>query len=252
LLFASLLTKLAPLPRCLHFSRAIEFQELWMSRKWFSFFALIAVATFFFSLSSCGFNSHLVSIEIAPTAFTFGAATPVGSLPSEVVFFSALGTYEHPPKTIDVTNLVTWGTDNPQVVSISSTGAASPGNACGVANIGASYYDSPNLVTSNNATVTVDGPAADGCTPAGPEPIVTVSFAGTGTGTVTGDIDCSSPGSCSDQFVIGSTITLTATPTGTSLFGGWSGCSSTSGPQATGCTITNIQNNLTVIATFSQ
>ena|SRR5271155_2565053 len=43
-----------------------------MSRKWFSIIALIAVATFFLSLSSCGFNRHLVSIQIAPTSVTFG------------------------------------------------------------------------------------------------------------------------------------------------------------------------------------
>jgi len=222
-----------------------------MSRKWFSILALIAVATFFLNLSSCGFNSHLVSIQIAPSSATFGAATPVGSLPSLFIFFSATGTYEHPPKTIDVTNLVTWGTDDPQVVSITNAGVASPGYDCGTANIGASYYDSPNLVTSNIATVTVNGPAADGCTPAGPQPILTVSFAGQGTGTVTGSISCSSPGSCSQQFVIGSNLSLTAAATNGSSFAGWSNCNSTSGPGATVCAVT-LENNLTVTATFNQ
>jgi|ERR1039458_1356141 hypothetical protein len=222
-----------------------------MSRKWFSIIALIAVATFLMTVSSCGFNQHLVSISIAPTSGTFGAATPVGSSPSEFLYFGATGTYEHPPKTIDVTNLVSWGTDNPQVVQISNTGTASPGTGCGVANISASYYDSPNLVVSNPSTITVDGPASLGCTPAGPEPILTVSFAGLGTGTVTGSISCSSPGSCSEQFTIGSTLTLTASPTNNSSFSGWSGCNSTSGTDATVCTV-NLQNNLTVTATFSQ
>ncbi len=220
-----------------------------MSRKWFSIAALIAVAIFL-SLSSCGFNSHLVSIQIAPTAFTFGGATPVGVPISGGFYFSATGTYEHPPKTIDITNLVTWGTDNPQVLQVSSTGQASAGYDCGVANVTASYYDSPNLVSSNTATVTVDGPAALGCTPAGAEPILTLSFAGTGTGTVTGGINCSTPSSCSDQFVIGSTVTLTASPTGTSTFGGWSGCNSTGGEGAVVCTVL-LENNTTVTATFS-
>jgi hypothetical protein len=222
-----------------------------MSRKWFSIIALIATATFLLNVSSCGFNQHLVSIQIAPTSATFGSATPVGSSPSEFLYFGATGTYEHPPKTIDVTNLVTWGTDNPQVVQISSTGTASPGTGCGVANISASYFDSPNLVVSNPSTVTVDGPASLGCTPAGPEPILTVSFAGLGTGTVTGSISCSSPGSCSEPFTIGSTLTVTASPTNSSSFSGWSGCTSTSGTDATVCTV-NLQNNLTVTATFSQ
>jgi|ERR1017187_8920645 hypothetical protein len=222
-----------------------------MSRKWFSVIVLIAASTFLLNVSSCGFNQHLVSIQIAPSSATFGAATPLGASPGAFIYFSATGTYEHPPKTIDVTNLVSWGTDNPQVVQISSTGAASPGNDCGVANISASYYDSPNLVASNSAAITVDGPASLGCTPAGPEPILTVSFAGLGTGTVTGSISCSSPGSCSEQFVIGSTLTLTASPTTNSSFAGWSGCNSTSGADATVCTV-NLQNNLTVTATFSQ
>ena len=37
-----------------------------MNRKWFSIFALIVAATFFLSLSSCGFNQHLVSIQVVP------------------------------------------------------------------------------------------------------------------------------------------------------------------------------------------
>ncbi|MFZ0419276.1 MAG: hypothetical protein WAM04_14350 [Candidatus Sulfotelmatobacter sp.] len=219
-----------------------------MSRKWLSIIVLIAVATFLMSVSSCGFNQHLVSISITPSAFTFGVANP-----NAVVGFGALGTYIHPPATKDVTSLVTWASDNPQVVQITSAGVASPASAltCGTANIGASFYDSPNLVTSNIATITVDGPASLGCTPAGPEPILTVSFAGLGSGTVTGSISCSSPGSCSDQFPIGSTLTLAASPTTNSSFAGWSGCTSTSGTNATVCTV-NLQNNLTVTATFNQ
>jgi hypothetical protein len=215
-----------------------------MNRKWFSIAVLIAIATFFFSLSSCGFNSHLVSIQIAPSAFTFG-----GINQGLFVGFAATGTYEHPPKTIDITNIVTWGTDAPQVALFSSPGVVTTSTACGTANVSASFYDSPNLVSSNSATVIVDGPASLGCTPAGPEPILTVNFAGTGTGTVTGDISCSAPGSCSDQFTIGSTLTLTAAPTNNSLFSGWSGCTSTS-PDGTVCTVM-LENNLTVTATFT-
>jgi hypothetical protein len=221
-----------------------------MSRKWFSILALIAAATFLFNLSSCGFNSHLVSIQIAPTAFTFGGATPLGVPLTPGFYFSATGTYEHPPKTIDITNMATWGTDNPSVVQVNSAGVASAGYDCGVANVTASYFDSPNLVSSSPATVTVDGPAALGCTPAGPEPILTLSFAGTGTGTVTGSVSCSTPSSCSDQFPIGSTLTMTASPTVGSTFGGWSGCNSTSGANAAVCTVI-LELDATVTATFS-
>jgi hypothetical protein len=217
-----------------------------MSRKWFGLVILIAIATLLLNTSNCGFNQHLVGITIAPSSGTFGAAA------SGAFFdFSAIGTYIHPPATKDITNLVTWGTDNPQVVTITSAGVASPGPTCGVANISASFYDSPNLVTSNTSTITVDGPASLGCTPAGPEPTLTISFTGTGTGTAAGSgLSCSSPSACSDQFPIGTTITLTATPTGTSTFGGWANCNSTSGPDATVCTVI-LENNVTVTATFT-
>jgi len=219
-----------------------------MSRKWFSIIALIAVATFFLSLSSCGFNRHLVSIQIAPTSVTFGGVV-VPPNPPLYVDFAATGTYEHPPSVQDITNLVTWGTDSPQVVLISSAGVATTSTNCGTANISASFYDSPNLVSSNPATITVDGPAADGCTPAGPQPILTVDFAGTGGGTVTGGISCSSPSTCSDQFTTGATVMLTASATTGSIFASWSGCTSTS-PDGTVCTVL-LEINTTATATFN-
>jgi hypothetical protein len=215
-----------------------------MNAKWFSILALIVAATFFFSLSSCGFNQHLVSISIAPSTVTFGSVDP-----SLYVDFSATGTYEHPPKTIDITNMVTWGSDTPQVAQFTSPGVLSPNLTCGTAGVSASFYDSPNLVSSNSATITVDGPASSGCTPAGPQPILTLDFAGSGTGTVTGGISCSSPSSCNEQFTTGSTIVLTATPTGSSTFAGWSGCTSTSGANSSICTVM-LEINTTVTATF--
>lgn len=217
-----------------------------MSRKWFSIIVLIAVATFLLNVSSCGFNQHLVSISITPSAFTFGVANTNAS-----VGFGALGTYIHPPATKDVTSLVTWASDNPQVVQITSAGVASPASNvnCGVANIGASFYDSPNLVTSNIATITVDGPQSLGCTPAGPEPILTVNFSGTATGTVISSpagIDCSSPSSCNSEFTVGSTVILTGTPTGTSTSVTWNGCNTAIGST---CTVI-LENSVTVTATF--
>ncbi len=215
-----------------------------MSRKWFSIIALIATATWLLNMSGCGFNQHLTSIQISPSSGTFGAADP-----SIFFNFTALGTYIHPPATKDITNQVTWSSDNPQVVQITSAGVASPNLNCGIANITASFNDPPNDVVSNTSTITVDGPASLGCTPAGPQPILTISFAGLGTGTVTGSgISCSSPSACSDQLTTGASVTLTASPTGTSSFSNWSGCSSTSGAV---CTVI-VENNVTVTATFNQ
>jgi hypothetical protein len=214
-----------------------------MNAKWFGIFALIAAATFFSSLSSCGFNRHLVSISIAPSSATFGAVDPTLQ-----VNFAATGTYEHPPSTKDVTNIVTWTSDTPQVAQVSSSGVVSPNTNCGSANISASYYDSPNLVSSNSANVVVDGPSADGCTPAGIQPILTVTVTGTTSGNVTSSpagISCTTGSSCSSQFVTGQTITLTATPA--SGFQNWQGCNATNGAS---CTVF-LENSTTVTATFN-
>jgi len=217
------------------------------SRKWFSTLALVAVASLLLSLYGCAYNQHLISITIQPSAgASFGAVDP-----SLFVNFTASGTYEHPPETKDITSIVTWKSDTPQVAQVTSAGVVSPSTNCGAANVFATFYDSPNLVTSNFAHIVVNGPASSGCTPAGPQPILTISFAGNGTGTVTGPaISCSSPSSCSNQFATGSTITLTAAATGGSAFASWSGCNSTGGSNNSVCTVI-LENNVTVTATFN-
>jgi hypothetical protein len=213
-----------------------------MNAKWFGIFALIAAGTFFLSLSSCGFNQHLVSINIPESGGTFGGVGP------GIFFdFTATGTYIHPPATKDITDLVTWQSDNPQVVQVSNTGVVSPNVSCGLANISASFYDSPNQVVSNSVPITVDGPAADGCTPAGPQPILTVTVTGTTSGNVTSSpagISCDTGSSCSSQFTTGQSVTLTATPA--SGFQTWQGCNATNGAS---CTVF-LENSVTVTATF--
>ncbi len=218
-----------------------------MSRKWFSLCALVAAATFLLNASSCGFNQHLISIQIQPAAGgTFGAADP-----SLFFLYQAYGTYSHPPQTKNITDQVTWASDNPQVIQVSTTGVASPNLNCGIAQIYATFYDSPNDIVSNYASITVDG-FSPGCTAPSPEPLLTVSFAGLGTGTVTGNgISCSSPSSCSNQFIAGTTVTLTAVPTGSSVFSSWTNCNSTSGVGNSVCTVL-VETNTTVTATFSQ
>jgi hypothetical protein len=215
-----------------------------MSRKWTSILTLIA-ATFLVALSSCAFNQHLVSISIAPSGASFGAVDQ-----SLIVVFTATGTYIHPPQTKDLTSQVTWHTDTPQVASV-NMGVVSPNTNCGSGNVFATFFDSPNQVTSNSAHIVVDGPASLGCTPAGAPPILTISFAGNGTGTVTGNgISCSSPSTCSNQFTAGTMLTLTATPTGGHTFVSWAGCNSTMGANNEVCIVT-LENNLTVTATFN-
>ena len=217
-----------------------------MNRKWFGIAALVASATLLLSVSSCGHNQHLTSISVQPSSLFFGAADP-----TLFANFKAFGTYVHPPQTKDITNQVTWQSDIPQVVQVTSAGVVSPNTNCGKADVFATFNDGGNVVISNSTAITVNGPAALGCTPAGPQPILTISFAGTGTGTVIGSgISCSSPSSCSNQVTIGTTIDLTATATGTSHFVSWSGCNLTSGTSGENCTVF-LQSNTTVTATFN-
>lgn len=218
-----------------------------MIRKWFGAAILIVTAIPLLSLSSCARSQKLTGITIQPSApGTFGAVD------TALFFqFKALGTYIHPPQTIDITDKVNWQSDNPQVIHITSAGVASPSTNCGVAQIFAEMHNEGNDIVSNSASITVNGPASLGCTPAGPQPILTISFAGTGTGTVTGSgISCSTPSSCSNQFTTGTTLALTAAATGLSTFGGWSNCNSTGGTNGSVCTVI-LENNVTVTATFS-
>ncbi len=74
-----------------------------------------------------------------------------------------------------------------------------------------------------------------------------VNKTGTGTGTVTSDVGAINCGAtCSDIFA-GDTVTLTATPTGGSMFAGWSG----GGCSGTGTCVVTVNAATTVTATFN-
>jgi hypothetical protein len=205
-----------------------------MNRKWFSIIALIATATLLSSLSSCGFNQHLVSIQVVPPGVTFNS---VGAS----IVFQAMGTYEHPPETKNITNLVTWSVDSQNLVTITDTSLVTAVSICGSGNLYASYYDSPNQVTGS-AFITGGGAGTAACNQA----VLTVDVVGAGSVTdSTGAINCGTAGTtCSADYALGSTIGLTATP-GASLIS-WQGCSSINGNT---CTIV-LNFNTTVTATF--
>ena len=77
---------------------------------------------------------------------------------------------------------------------------------------------------------------------------LTVTKQGGGAGTVTSDpegIDCGDD--CGESYQIGSEVTLTATPTGSAVFGGWSGCDVEAG---TSCTVA-VNANRAVNASFT-
>jgi hypothetical protein len=206
-----------------------------MNRKWFSIIVLIAAATLLLSLSSCGFNQHLVSIQVVPPGATFNS---VGSS----IIFKAMGTYDHPPETKDITDIVTWSVDAQNLVTITNTSLVTAVSICGSGNLTASFYDSPNLVTGS-AFLTGGGAGTASCS----EAILTVNIVGTGGNVVdsTGVIKC--PGTCSANYALGSTIGLTATPTGGSSQVTWTNCSSFTGDT---CTVV-LNFDTTVTATFN-
>ncbi len=175
-----------------------------MGRKWFGILALIALAGFLSSVSSCGFNQHLVGIQVQPSGATFNS---VGATAN----FHAIGTYEHPPATKDITSLATWSVDSQGLVSITGTGTSvvtvTATSICGSGNLYASYYDSPNQITGS-AFLTGGGAGTAACN----EAVLTVDIVGTGGSVVdsTGAIKCPAS-ACSADYALGSTIGLTAT-----------------------------------------
>ena len=84
-----------------------------------------------------------------------------------------------------------------------------------------------------------------------PFPVLSVTLAGNGTGTVTSpppppQISC--PGTCNAGFAPGSQVTLTETPNANNGFAGWSGaCSGTNST----CTVTMTASGAAVTATFT-
>ncbi len=214
--------------------------------KWITILGVVGAGALLLSLSNCARSTQLEGISITPSSGgTFGAVDPT------LYFqFKAIGTYIHPPKTVDITDQVDWQSDNPQVIQITSAGVASPSQGCGVAQVFAEMHQDGNDIVSNQDSITVNGPAADGCTPAGPQPTLQVNFGSSASGTVLSNppgIDCTSPNSCSTTFTTGTTVTLTGTPTGGSTTVSWSGCNSASGAQ---CTVM-LEQSVTVTATFN-
>ena len=231
-----------------------------MNGKWWSIAVLVAIAGMLLGANSCGHSQQLVSIQIQPTVETFGSSTtPVIDNAGGQVQLRALGTYIHPPVTKDITSNVTWSSNTPQMFTVSSTGLlTATGESCGGTLISATVTtnSSSGGLSSSGAVVTGYMTANVVCftgTGGGSgNPLLSVTFLGAGIGTVSDPAlgySCSTPGPCSTQtFTSGSSITLTATPSGTSTFGGWSMCPTS--PTSNVCAFT-LSGNLVVTATFN-
>jgi trimeric autotransporter adhesin len=217
-----------------------------MIQKWFSW-ALVSLVAMF--LPSCGHDQQLQSVSVQPAIETFGATTiPVSADAGLNVQLRALGTYIHPPVTKDITGQVTWASNDTQMVTVTSGGLlTATGLVCGTSLVSAT------VTTNNSGTVSSKGALVTGFMTAnvvcftGSGPTLTVTFAGTGSGTVVSSppgLNCTA--TCGTAFVSGTTITLTATPNGP--FGGWLGCDTVSGQV---CTVNNLTSNRAVIVTFN-
>lgn len=129
-----------------------------MNWKWVGMVVLGVVAV---SSSGCSSGQQLQTITITPSSETFLFPDP-----SANVQLRALGTYTHPPAQKDLTNMVTWTSNTPQVAVVSTTGLLSPaGTGCGGAVISASITtNSPkDNVVVGTMTATVDNPNVTGC-----------------------------------------------------------------------------------------
>jgi hypothetical protein len=228
-----------------------------MNAKWFSIFTLVAAGTLLLSASSCGDPQELVSISVQPNVETIGQSTiPVSADAGIQVQLKAYGTYVHPPVTKDITDQVSWLSNTTQMFTVSSTGLlTTTGDLCGGTLISATVTtnsDGSGLSSSGADVVgymTANVVCFTGTGSGGTQPTLTVSFAGTGTGTVSSSplgLSCASTaGTCSASFASGTTVTLIATPIGSSTFAGWSGdCGGT-----TTCNI-DLSENSSVTATF--
>jgi hypothetical protein len=219
-----------------------------MNRNWFSLLLICSLAII---VPSCGAGSQLVGIAIQPTAETFGSSTtPVNQDTGLNVQLRALGSYIHPPVTKDITSMVTWASNTPDIATVNSTGVlTAAGLACGSALISATVTtnNSPGNISSTGALVTGYMTASVVCFSG---VTLTVDFAGAGSGTVTSSpAGLSCAGTCSAGFASGTTVAITAVPSGSSTFGGWSGCDAVSS-NGTVCSVTLV-NNRTVTATFN-
>jgi hypothetical protein len=219
--------------------------------KWISIFGLAVAGCLLSSLSSCARSQQLEGITISPSGFTyFSPAAP--NAPQTPIQLTAYGSFIHPPQTKNITSQVTWTSDQAIVADVSSSGGLTAGTACGTANITATYATDGNAngnLIVGFMTVTVEGPASEGCPTGTATQNLTVSVSnGAADGTITSTpsgIDCGP--TCAATFPAASVVTLTAVPVaGHNFLGYQSGCTSISGST---CSVT-MDSDVTVTASF--
>ncbi|HEY4380536.1 MAG TPA: Ig-like domain-containing protein [Acidobacteriaceae bacterium] len=189
-----------------------------------------------------------------PTLVLIPSSGATATFTGETTQFIALGNLSGGVATQNLTNSVTWSSSDTAVATIDQTGLATA--------VAANQSQVSTTITAIGTTGTgslIVATATLAVLPAGgivTLPTLAVYEAGAGTGTVTSSpvpIVCgsSAPGAtCTGNFQLNSTVTLTAKPTGTSTFGGWSGNCAVVVGNPLACNI-RMTNNETVGAIFN-
>jgi hypothetical protein len=189
-----------------------------------------------------------------PTLTVIPSANATASFTGETTQFIALGNLTGGIATENLTNSVVWSSSDVSVATVDQNGlatAVASNTATESTTITAIGTTSSGSLISATAVLTVQPQNA-----AITLPQLAVYEAGAGSGTVTsspGTIACGSPAagaSCSGTFQLNSTVTLTAAPGSSSVFGGWSSNCTVVVGNPLQCTI-RMSNNETVGAIFN-
>jgi hypothetical protein len=225
-----------------------------MIRKWLGISVFLLIAAVLLNLSSCARNQQLEGITVSPSTFTYFSPAPAGTSQTPIPL-TAYGSYIHPPETKNITGQVIWASNNTIVADVNSSGQLTDGVACGIANISASVYTDSGKTNGNvvvgTMTVTVEGPASEGCPQGTATNNLSVDVtAGASDGTIVSSpagISCGA--TCTAAFPATAAVALTATPNTGKSFLGWGQCPSVSGDGAT-CNVT-MNGDVTVTASFN-
>jgi Big-like domain-containing protein len=201
-------------------------------------------------------NSSNAVITIVPTSAT-------ATFQGETTQFIALGTLTAGGPTQNITSNLSWSSSDVAVATVDQNGLATAvGNnltseATTITAIGTS---STGSLISATATLTVLPASGQGSQTT--LPTLAVYMTGTGAGTITsspGTIACGViNGTCTNNFAKTTVVTLTATPTASASFAGWSSncapvlasATDARSGQHLQCTIT-MSNNMTVGGIFN-
>jgi hypothetical protein len=211
------------------------------------------VSTATLTVTVGGTNTN-ATLNLIPTSAT-------ASFVGETTQFVALGNLSGGTATQDLTSSVSWSSSDVSVATVDRNGLATAVGAVtgiGTTTITATGTTGTGSLITATATLTVN--TLPGTVTL---PTLSVYLSGSGTGVVTSStiangttITCGSASSgatCTGSYPLSTVVTLTAAPSGTSKFGGWSSnCLAVTGPPPNPlqCTV-QMSNNKTVGAVFN-